>query len=361
MNGPNSNLNDAKETAVIRASRARSQGFTLIELLVVIAIIAILIGLLLPAVQKVREAAARTQCQNNLKQIGLALHNYHSANGYFPTSTRPSVNATVRNAWTTFALPYLEQDAIFSKYDQSSNWDSPTNLQVTSKPIKILKCPTSPFQDQLDGDQQVGAAWAPIVATTDYATITSVTPQLSNLYPGQVMADVGILECNARPTLSQVTDGTANTILVTESAGRPLVIRLGVVIGSPTGNPPTRVDGGGWARASTDFDLKGSSADGTTFPGTLRDQLHERSERGQHLSRSGVWQQRHRRDVFVPQRRGERRLRRRVRPVHPAVDQHRHLRGVGNTFRRRDVRGCGIEKAARGLAIQSLSRERLSI
>lgn len=107
-----------------------------------------------------------------------------------------------------------------------------------------------------------------MVATTDYATITAVTPQLANLYPGQIIADVGILERNAKPTLSQVTDGTSNTILVTESAARPTVIRLGVAIGSPTGNPPIRVNGGGWARAGSDFDLKGSSADGATFPGS---------------------------------------------------------------------------------------------
>jgi prepilin-type N-terminal cleavage/methylation domain-containing protein/prepilin-type processing-associated H-X9-DG protein len=250
-----------------RTIRGRSTGFTLIELLVVIAIIAVLIGLLFPAVQKVRAAAARTSCQNNLKQIGLALHNYHSGHGYFPTSTRASVNSAVRSSWTTFVLPYLEQDALFSKYDKSTNWDSATNLPVTSRPLKLLKCPSNPYQDQLDGNQQLGAGWTPVVATTDYATITAVTPQLANLYPGQVFADVGILERNAQPTLAQVTDGTSNTILVTESAARPTVIRLGVAIGSPTGSPPTRVNGGGWARASSDFDLKGSSSDGASFPG----------------------------------------------------------------------------------------------
>jgi prepilin-type N-terminal cleavage/methylation domain-containing protein len=144
--------------------RRLSRGFTLIELLVVIAIIAVLIALLLPAVQQAREAARRSQCTNNLKQFGLALHNYHDTMNIMPYSSNgQSWNATPSHTWNEFILPYLDQGPLYAKINFNvdvSNNSTPaaaggqTNYALLTQPMKFQQCPSNPFANsltQIDG------------------------------------------------------------------------------------------------------------------------------------------------------------------------------------------------------------------
>jgi prepilin-type N-terminal cleavage/methylation domain-containing protein/prepilin-type processing-associated H-X9-DG protein len=121
--------------------------FTLLELLVTLAIIAVLAGLLLPAVQRVREAAARSRCLNNLKQIALGLHGHLAARGAFPpggVEWRPPGNTTRRQlAWSAFLLPHLEQDALYRRLDMSTPFDSPHNAAAAATVLPVYLCPTA--------------------------------------------------------------------------------------------------------------------------------------------------------------------------------------------------------------------------
>ena len=187
------------------------RGFTLIELLVVIAIIAILIALLLPAVQQAREAARRTQCKSNLKQIGIALHNYHDVNNSFPpffisrTGTPSRIADADKGAnWLVFLLPYVEQAALYSQWD----FDIPANQNDgRSENLSVVKCPTDP---QSDGApcSYAGGGWA----RGNYGM---------NVSPCQHGVDDsgGIGSVNKVVRFRDITDGTSNTVAVDELRG----------------------------------------------------------------------------------------------------------------------------------------------
>jgi prepilin-type N-terminal cleavage/methylation domain-containing protein/prepilin-type processing-associated H-X9-DG protein len=205
-------------------SRTRC-GFTLIELLVVIAIIAVLLGLLLPAVQKVRAAAARAQCLNNLKQIALAAHNYHDAAGRFPTGAHPSDLVDGRptggtTLWTGL-LPYFEQDNLYRKWD---NFDNRNNVRggttaTQAQVIKLLICPSDPLpQLVIDSTIPNQPTWSDgFYAMISYGGNGGKRTVMAAAPPGfEGMTRDGVFFIDSNVRLTDITDGTSNTLLFGE-------------------------------------------------------------------------------------------------------------------------------------------------
>lgn len=269
------------------ADPRRHRGFTLIELLVVIAIIAVLIALLLPAVQQAREAARRSQCKNNLKQIGLAMFNYESTYKQFPLAAvfgldTAAGNIVTAQSWATALLPYMDQAALFNSFDPNqAPWVGP-NATLIQTNLPVFRCPSTATGQDLNTTNwspavtaaaggppgnlavtgytqttSITATWAP----NDYIILTDIRSPLwtfslqlldagnTNLrhamfYAGDWNAGgvpVGINAASqatldagragktedANPQIAKVTDGLSNTIMLTELAGRNLYLEKG--------------------------------------------------------------------------------------------------------------------------------------
>ncbi len=280
-------------------TRRFSRGFTLIELLVVIAIIAILIALLLPAVQQAREAARRTQCKNNLKQIGLALLNYESTYQVFPQAfgvtavdpTAPVGTGTYGPSAFTVILPYLEQGNLYQQINVSRSALSSSNLPPTnsaySKPVAAFLCPSAPGSSNIDYSAELTNSFnnfgvsislpaGLIFGRSDYAPDAGMSADITGI---TINAGAAII-CeppDGPVTVGGVTDGLSNTIMVVEDSGRPgwygskgvasqpAIGGYAPVMGTYQGgaNGPAPQGGGAWADPLNYIATNGSDPSGS--------------------------------------------------------------------------------------------------
>jgi prepilin-type N-terminal cleavage/methylation domain-containing protein/prepilin-type processing-associated H-X9-DG protein len=265
----------------------RRNGFTLIELLVVIAIIAVLIGLLLPAVQKVREAANRANCANNLKQIGLACHNYASAFGTLPPGSGSfGTGASSAPSWLAIVLPYMEQANLYNLFDLTSDVNlSASNFTARIQEVKSYLCPSDPQQGQRDqpGAIPPGLSQGKSGRSNYLGNIGTTADSRSTdlrhvgifnftLRAGQVTSHVRVTD---------ISDGASNTSLLSETLRSTVAQGCGYVPSGPIGDVynPTNIyllpsDDEGWSLYTPQFGPRGATGlyhcDDWDYPPTNR-------------------------------------------------------------------------------------------
>jgi prepilin-type N-terminal cleavage/methylation domain-containing protein/prepilin-type processing-associated H-X9-DG protein len=246
------------------------QGFTLVELLVVIAVVGVLLALLLPAVQSAREAARRGSCQNNMRQLGLALAHFEATHRVFPasgwTTAGPGNPLGKYVGWRALLLPYLEQENIRKRYNVQQHWWEGANLSLGALPVQVYRCPSVPNRcavlSAIAKPPRPELTFSEPLAPTDYEAIMGVQPAAINPHLPRPLYNAtnrfSVMYRNSATRVAEINDGTSATILLVECSARPAVYRR------QKAAPELANDQGiGWIDSEGSFSLDGARFDGS--------------------------------------------------------------------------------------------------